>query len=219
MPTYQGMLKHIDADKVLELAKQRTADAATPELATEVCNTVVKLAHPVSVFYQFFYDKDTHTFQCNDPFEIQGETIRSYLETTEVAIIMAVSLGKEVEDAADALFLEKDFTKGILMDSAISVATEQMVGQLCSYIDSLGAPEDYKIVWRVTPGYGDTPQRQSVTLARAVQAPQIGITITPTNMLIPRKAVTAVVGMNHVGEGGCSASGCSSCSHNCHEEE
>ena len=26
-------------------------------------------------------------------------------------------------------------------------------------------------------------------------------------------------GMNHVGEGGCSASGCSSCSHNCHEEE
>ena len=56
-------------------------------------------------------------------------------------------------------------------------------------IDSLGAPEDYKIVWRVTPGHVYAQMQRS---ARAVQAAQIGITITPTNMLIPRKAVTAV---------------------------
>ena len=178
---------------------------------------VVKLAQPVSVFYQFFYDKDTHTFLCNDPFVIEGATVRSYLEHTEVAIIMAVTLGKEVEDAADQLFMNKEFTKGILMDSAISVATEQMVGQLCGYIDSLGAPEGYRILWRITPGHSDTPQKQEVTLAQALQAQQIGVSITPTNMLVPRKTITAIVGMNHVGgDSSCSPDGCASCSQHCH---
>lgn len=218
MPVYKGNLKHIDANNVLTLAGQRAVDDATPQLAEEVCQTVVRLAQPVSVFYQFFYDKDTHTFLCNDPFVIEGETVRNYLENTEVAIIMAVTLGKEVEDACDELFMQKNFTKGILMDSAISIATEQMVGQLCGYIDTLGAPEGYKILWRITPGHSDTPQKQEVTLVQALQAAQIGISVTPTNMLVPRKAVTAIVGMNHVGgEGGCSPSGCASCSHNCHE--
>ena len=94
MPVYKGNLKHIDANNVLTLAGQRAVDDATPELAEEVCQTVVRLAQPVSVFYQFFYDKDTHTFLCNDPFVIEGETVRNYLENTEVAIIMAVALGK-----------------------------------------------------------------------------------------------------------------------------
>ena len=167
MPVYKGNLKHIDANNVLTLAGQRAVDDATPELAEEVCQTVVRLAQPVSVFYQFFYDKDTHTFLCNDPFVIEGETVRNYLENTEVAIIMAVTLGKEVEDACDELFMQKNFTKGILMDSAISIATEQMVGQLCGYIDTLGAPEGYKILWRITPGHSDTPQKQEVTLVPA----------------------------------------------------
>lgn len=62
MPVYKGNLKHIDTNNVLTLAGQRAVDDATPEMAEEVCQTVVRLAQPVSVFYQFFYDKDTHTF-------------------------------------------------------------------------------------------------------------------------------------------------------------
>ena len=57
MPVYKGNLKHIDANNVLTLAGQRAVDDATPELAEEVCQTVVRTAQPVSVFYQFFTTK------------------------------------------------------------------------------------------------------------------------------------------------------------------
>lgn len=216
MPVYNGMLKHIDTDRVRDLASQRgTTDVSTEDIET-ICDRVVSLATPKSVFYQFYYEPSTHTILCNDPFDVEGATVQSYLDRTEVVIMMASTIGKAVEDEVDALFLQKKFHKGVIMDSAITVATEQVFNQLCGHIDGFGAPEGYKIVWRLSPGMEDFPQRQQADIARAVLGGQIGLSMTETGMIVPRKTITAISGMNRVGGGSsCSAGGCAHCS-GCH---
>lgn len=216
MPVYDGMLKHIDTDRVRDLASQRSVtDVSTEDIET-ICDRVVKLATPKSAFYQFYYEPSTHTILCNDPFDVEGATIQSYLDRTEVVIMMASTIGKAAEDEVDTLFLNKDFHKGVIMDSAITVATEQVFNQLCGHIDGFGAPEGYKIIWRLSPGMEDFPLRQQADIARAVLGGQIGLSVTETGMLVPRKTITAISGMNRVGgESSCSSDGCAHCS-GCH---
>lgn len=113
MPVYNGMLKHIDTDRVRDLASQRgTTDVSTEDIET-ICDRVVSLATPKSVFYQFYYEPSTHTILCNDPFDVEGATVQSYLDRTEVVIMMASTIGKAVEDEVDALFLQKNSIKAL----------------------------------------------------------------------------------------------------------
>ncbi|WP_058986291.1 vitamin B12 dependent-methionine synthase activation domain-containing protein [Hugonella massiliensis] len=50
--------------------------------------------------------------------------------------------------------------------------------------------------WRYSPGYGDLPLDVQPSIVRALDATKrIGVTVTPTNLLVPAKSVTALVGL------------------------
>ena len=76
-------------------------------------------------------------------------------------------------------------------------------------LDEAGADKGYKAAWIMNPGTGDWPAGQMANIAQAVHAEQIGVSLLPSGMLMPRKTVTGVIGLNFIG-GGCSGS-CSAC--------
>ena len=50
--------------------------------------------------------------------------------------------------------------------------------------------------WRFSPGYGDLPLSAQPALLKALDANRrLGIAVTSTNMLVPVKSVTAVLGL------------------------
>ena len=49
--------------------------------------------------------------------------------------------------------------------------------------------------WRFSPGYGDWDVHAQPDLLRLTQAETIGISLTESFMLRPRKSVTAVIGL------------------------
>ena len=49
--------------------------------------------------------------------------------------------------------------------------------------------------WRFSPGYGDWPIQAQPEMLRLAKAHEIGISLTSSLMLTPRKSVTAIIGL------------------------
>ena len=158
---------------------------------------------------------------------LHGKDIARLLEGCSEAVFMALTLGAELErvlmkqevtDMSDALVLD------ICASAAVEAAADDFERKLSAELKS----EDKYLTNRFSPGYGDfalSHQRPVLELLNASRA--AGITLTPSQLMVPRKSVTAVMGIcSDVREkvlGGCGMcplkSRCSYRSHNlrCYE--
>ena len=77
------------------------------------------------------------------------------------------------------------------------------------------AAQGYGMRWRFSPGYGDWPLEQQPELIRVTKCESIGITLSESKMLVPRKSVTAIIGLykevKGSGEAAHSPNGCAAC--------
>lgn len=209
MPTFTDPLREIDAASVKEYALQRGAAELSDDFVQEACQRVMELAKPQAICQQCFYDNTSHMVLCDSPFTISSPTACQRIEDSAIVLMYAVTLGEAVEKEVDTLFMNKDITRGLALDSALAVATAGYTKQLVDMLDEAGADKGYKAAWIMNPGTGDWPAGQMANIAQAVHAEQIGVSLLPSGMLMPRKTVTGVIGLNFIG-GGCSGS-CSAC--------
>ncbi len=85
--------------------------------------------------------------------------------------------------------------KALVADSLASAAVEQVCEAAEEEIRA--AIGNYGYTWRFSPGYGDFPLDIQGEFLNALDAPKrIGVNVTDSLILIPRKSVTAVMGVS-----------------------
>lgn len=217
MPLYTPKLTHINSQIVQQYVEQRSQDNVDSAIITAACSTILHLAKPQAVFQQVFFDTASQHILCSAPFHFKSQQILPYLEQASIILSSAITLGTAIEKEIDDCFLAKDFTRGIALDSAATVASGQLLDMITQYIKEICEPKGYKIIWRFSPGNGDWPVSQQTDVANAAGGSQIGLSITAGGMLNPRKSLTAMFGLRST-ENGCNGS-CSGCalSGHCHE--
>jgi hypothetical protein len=125
---------------------------------------------------------------------LSGNSIRTHLEGCDGIILLAATLSGEA-DKTIRRYEITDMTKALAADALASAAIEQVCNAAEEEIkDSI---EGKFMTWRFSPGYGDLPiELQPQLLALADAQRQIGLTATQNNILIPRKSVTAIIGLS-----------------------
>jgi hypothetical protein len=126
---------------------------------------------------------------------LEGNAIKKHLADCYGIILLVATLSAEA-DKIIRRYEISDMTKSLAADALASAAIEQV----CNI-----AEEEIKekikskyMTWRFSPGYGDLPitlQPQLLALADAQR--QVGLTVTQSNIMIPRKSVTAVIGLSN----------------------
>ena len=85
---------------------------------------------------------------------------------------------------------------GAVLDAACSAYVEAAVEQMDQQVKAAAAAHGLAGNWRFSPGYGDCPLTAQRSIVDALNATRlIGLTITPTSLLMPTKSVTAVIGL------------------------
>ncbi len=125
---------------------------------------------------------------------LPGDDIKKHLEGCGKAVVFAATLSAE----ADKLIRKaevSDMAEALAMDCVCSSLIEQFCDKAEEKIfRELKAA--YR-TWRFSPGYGDLPLSVQEELLIALNAQRrIGLTVTPENILIPSKSVTAVIGIS-----------------------
>ena len=131
-----------------------------------------------------------------DGLNLGGNDIKTLLYPCKQAIIMAATLGPEAEDLLRRTEV-LDMADAVIMDSAQSTAIENV----CDNFE-FGMRTTYKAqgLWltdRFSPGYGDMPLEDQKKIIAALSAEKrIGLTLTPGNIMVPRKSVTCIIGIS-----------------------
>lgn len=130
----------------------------------------------------------------NTALTLTGKDIRAHLEGCRRAVLMCATLGGDTDRLIRTMEVS-DISSAFAMDAMASAAIED-VCRLCDEEIKKQLPECF-LTWRFSPGYGDLPlDLQGVFLDTLCAQKQIGLCCESNNILIPRKSVTAVMGVS-----------------------
>lgn len=130
----------------------------------------------------------------NTAMTLTGNDIKAHLEGCGKIVLMCATLGGDT-DMLIRNAQVSDISLAFAMDAMASAAIED-VCRLCDEEIKKQFPESF-LTWRFSPGYGDLPiELQGVFLDTLNAGRQVGLCCGSNNILIPRKSVTAVMGLS-----------------------
>jgi cobalamin-dependent methionine synthase I len=106
-----------------------------------------------------------------------------------------VTIGKDVEDAATSCMDSGDHLLGYLLDRAGSFAVESLAKNTEDALRRALAPKDLSVSMRFSPGYCDWPVEEQFKLIKIIDFAKAGVTLTKSCVMIPKKSISAVVGI------------------------
>lgn len=129
-------------------------------------------------------------------FRPQGEDVRTLLNGCEAVIFFAATLGAEAE-ALIRRAQVTDMAQAVILDACGSAAIENVCDNLCGDLAAAEAP--LYLTDRFSPGYGDFPFAQQPDFCRLLDVGRrIGVTLSPSGLMLPQKTVTALMGVSPV---------------------
>src|SRR5699024_6167005 len=126
---------------------------------------------------------------------LKGRDIKRHLENSNYCILIGVSIGHKV-DTIIRYYEKIDMTKAIILDSFALVAIEDIINNINGNLETIVSKDKKILTSRYSPGYGDWPldiQRNILDVLESSKT--IGLNLTSHNILIPRKSITAIIGV------------------------
>ena len=144
-------------------------------------------------------------------FKLKSKDLYTLLHSCNECIIMSATLGIEIEkEIRKYSYLE--LTKSIIIDACATTAIEEVCDLIQSEIEKDLNKQGKYITMRYSPGYGDLSIESNKEIINLLNShKEIGLTITDSKIMIPRKSVVAIIGItsNQVNQ---SQKLCSNCS-------
>ena len=139
-----------------------------------------------------------------------GEDIKEHLKSCDGIILMAATLGNEVDTFLRMQEI-KDMADAVIADAAANVAIEHVCQEKEEEIRRILKKENKYLTMRYSPGYGDLPINIQGEILNVLDSQRkIGLAVTPSNIMIPRKSVTSIMGVAEIDVKG-KLSGCKNC--------
>ena len=125
-----------------------------------------------------------------------GDDIRRLLSGCSEAALMALTLGASLEKCLmreEVTNMQNAYIMDVCASQAVEDASDAFGARLGRKLRSAGR----YLTNRYSPGYGDYPLSVQKTLLEYLNAARtIGLTLTPTDLMVPRKSITAVMGIS-----------------------
>ena len=196
MPIYQGTVYTVDKKEMLRYAGVPRKESFSEEAIEEAIRYARIFAIPGGLWETFPYDPKTGLLgEGEHAFVLRGTAIRKHLENSFTVAALAATVGEDIECLSDFRFQDGQYVQGLLLDAAATALTEQLADELETHIKEQAKKRGAHTTSRFSPGYGDWPIEDQKNFCRLLKTDKIGIYVTKHCMLIPRKSVTAVIGL------------------------
>lgn len=176
--------------------KNQEINGNIDRLIDETIKEAKELVNPKKVVARYKITiNDTGVSLDNTNLILTGEDIKNHLKYSKDIYIMAVTLGSAIEKKI-AYYEKIDLTKAVILDSCATTAVEEFCDFIEEDIKKIAESEHKGITFRYSPGYGDLPidiQKDFLDTLNATKT--IGLTVSSHNLLMPRKSVTAIIGL------------------------
>ncbi len=201
MGIYNAPILKIDANETKRYAGLNRAENFDEKKIIEACDETLIFLEVRGIWKIYDYDCENKIVMSEPHFKIQGKSIEKHLSGCEKVICMAVTVGEKIEQEITKRFRQGNYLESMLMDAAATCAVEQAADSLEKAVEREISKESYKMRWRYSPGYGDWSLSQQKNFFHVTCAEEIGMSLSSAMMLIPRKSVTAIIGLEKISAG------------------
>ena len=197
MPVWQSRPLPVQKPESIDLAQaaryfgaRGEPDTATMALLQHCGQPLLAAATPRAVWLQ------ADTAALREAGILRGTDVEKHLAGCGQAILLAVTLGPGV-DAQIRRAGVGDIAAGVASDALGSALAEQAANAAEAELRQLAAKEGKYLTGRFSPGYGDWDIAVQPLVAAALDtARRAGLCVTDTNLMTPRKSVTAILGVS-----------------------
>ena len=198
MPIYNAPLLKIDVEETKRYAGLRKSESFDEKTISDICEDALLLLEVRGIWKIYNYDCEKNLVMSEPQFEVEGNSIVKHLSGCEKVACMAVTVGDKIERQVTEEFRKGGYVYSMILDAAATTAVEQAADELEKAIAAESAKEGYKMRWRYSPGYGDWSLTEQKKFFKITDAKEIGMRLSPAMMLMPRKSVTAIIGLEKV---------------------
>lgn len=198
MPIFNAPILEISAAETCRYAGLKNSASFDEKQIADACETALLLLEVRGAWKIYDYDCTSRAVKSTPVFFIEGDSIARHLAGCEKVACLAVTVGENVEREVTRNFSAGNYVASVLLDAAATAAVEQAADALEKVIARDAAKQSLKMRWRFSPGYGDWKLDNQREFFKLTGAEEIGMRLSSALMLIPRKSVTAIIGLEKV---------------------
>jgi hypothetical protein len=194
----------IDRETLLKLAgysEKRPAPARLVAAADRMIERALALSHPRAVYevHETALDEDGAVKLSGGRFT--GKILAKVLAGSDLAAAYAMTLGPGLDAEASELGAKGDVLSSVLLDTAgtlvLARASIVLIGGI---FNTQAAPRGYSVTPPFGPGQCHWDLAEQRVLFDLIAPSRIGIALTDTFLMIPKKSVSGILGIGKPGE-------------------
>ena len=195
MPIYNAPFFKIDPKETRRYAGLNKAEKFDERSIIDACEDAQLLIDVRGIWNMYDYDFQNQIILSEPPVIIDGKSIGNHLDGCDKVVCLAITVGEKIEQEVTQRFKAGEYVFSMLLDAAATSAVEQAADSMEKAIFQEVSRNGYKMRWRFSPGYGDWSLMQQKDLFRLSGAEEIGMKLSIAMMMIPRKSITAIIGL------------------------
>lgn len=192
---YKPAVTVIDRAETKRYAGLRQKQHFPEEIVEKACMHVLLAKQPETVWCTYPYAPDSGTVGEHGEYVITSKALCRHLQAAEQVILLAATVGEEVEVLGQQAFDRGEYALGLLIDAAATAAVEQTADELEKLLKIRFGREGFLLTSRFSPGYGDWELGEQAKVVPLTHAEAVNISLTESLMLMPRKSITAIIGL------------------------
>ena len=148
--------------------------------------------------YNIKNDLNLNTVQFeNTNLILKSKDVSELLRNCDKCVLMCATLGFNIEKNIRR-YSYNNLTKGIIIDACATTSIEEVCDLVQDSILDDISKEGKSLTMRYSPGYGDLDISANRDILNVLDAHRkIGVTVTNTGIMIPRKSVVALIGITN----------------------
>jgi len=130
-----------------------------------------------------------------DNISLTSSLLTSVLTGAEELAAVVCTIGRKLEKKVTAYFRKKEPVRGLLLDGIGSAAVDSLIQEVCKIVIGEALSRGYQASSPLSPGMSGFPISEQWPLFQLVPAAGIGVSLTPSGIMVPKKSASMVIGL------------------------
>ena len=126
---------------------------------------------------------------------INGPLLPAIFPEAKELTVLVSTIGPRLEKQVTDYIKSSQALRGMILDGIGSAAVDTLTEEACKFIAGEVSSRGYEISSPVNPGMPGFAMTEQWNLLELAQAQEIGVSLTPSGIMVPRKSTSLVIGI------------------------
>ncbi|OPX20038.1 MAG: hypothetical protein BZ151_06155 [Desulfobacca sp. 4484_104] len=198
----QPNLKHDDLARLLGSPKGRIASNSLNKKLKHWKKRTRQIIRPRLVYQKHKLKKvSAGIIQLDGNYRLKSAKLSRTLRRSKEIICFLATIGAGIEKEIKLLMGQKRLGEAYLVDAMGSIMVEDLVEQFQSHMGEHYRLQGQLVGLRFSPGYCDWPVTEQKKLFKLIDCQKVGVELTDSCLMKPRKSISGVFGLIPCPEG------------------